>query len=70
MTGTSLAAQMKDNAKWMSPECYPLISQLAGVFLWSFLYKASEKFFGIASFFHFYWIRNYILFSKEHIILS
>lgn len=40
VTGTSLAAQMNDKCKWMNPECYPLISQLAGVSLWSFLCRA------------------------------
>lgn len=72
VTGTSLAAQMNDKCEWMSPECYPLIPQLAGVSLWSFLCRAVWKFLLNSFLFSFLLDKKllYILFSREHIILS
>lgn len=72
VTDTSLAAQMNDICKWMSPEYYPLVSQLAGVSLWSFLCRAVWKFLLNSFLFSFLLDKKllYILFSREHIILS
>lgn len=64
VTGTSLAAQMNDKCKWMSLECYPLISQLAGYLSGVFFVGQFGSFFWTAFFFHFYWIRNYSTFCS------
>lgn len=72
VTGPSLAAQMNNKCKWMNPECYPLISQLAGVSLWSFLCRAIWKLLLNSFLLSFLLDKKllYILFSREHIILS